>query len=97
VAGDVVVTVPILIQQTDGQFYASLAGSSEISCVGATRVEAVAALQTELAQRVAAQELMDLEIQPLGVTGLAGRFHDDPTLREIRDEIYRERERPKAP
>jgi hypothetical protein len=41
---------------------------------------------------VASGELVNLEIQPLGVSGLAGTFQDDPTLPEIRDEIYRQRD-----
>ncbi|MBI3468049.1 MAG: hypothetical protein HY000_34005 [Planctomycetes bacterium] len=61
-----------------------------------SRAEAIAALQHELATKVAAGELLDLEVPPLGVAGLAGKFRDDPTLREICDRIYRQRnaERP---
>ena len=57
-----------------------------------TRAEALAALRSELARKVAADELVDLEIQPLGAAAIAGQFRDDPTLREICDEIYRQRD-----
>ena len=85
-------TVPVLVQQTNGQFCASLVGSPELHCVRESRAEAIAALQQELAQKVADDELVNLEIQPLGVSRLAGRFQDDPELREICEQIYRERD-----
>ena len=37
-------------------------------------------------------ELVDLETEPLGVSGQSGRFRDDPTLHDIRDQIYRDRD-----
>jgi hypothetical protein len=90
-------TVPVLVEHAEGHFCASLMGSPALRCVRPSRAEAIAALQGELAQKLAAGELVDLEIQPLGVSGLAGRFRDDSTLREICEEIYRERdaERPR--
>ena len=90
-------TVPVLVGQTDGQFWASVAGSPELRCVRPSRAEAIAALQSELAQKVASGELVNLEIQPLGVSGLAGQFQDDPTLRDICDEIYRQRDAQPSP
>src|SRR5689334_20785739 len=94
--GGVAMTVPVLVEQTNGQFSASLVGSPELRCVRPSRGEAIAALQNELAQKIAAGELLDLEVQPLGVSGLAGRFQDDPVLGEIRDQIYRERDSQKS-
>lgn len=85
-------TVPVLVQQTDGQYCASLVGSSELRCVRASRAEALAALQSELAQRMAAAELIDLEIPALGVSSQAGVFQDDPELHTICEQIYRERD-----
>lgn len=85
-------TDPVFVQQSDGQFSASLVGSSAVRVVRPSRAEAIAAIQYELAEKVAAGELIDLEVQPLGVSGLAGRFRDDEALREIRDDIYRRRD-----
>jgi hypothetical protein len=85
-------TVSVLVQQTDGQFCASLAGVPQLSCIRPSRVEAIAALQSELAQKVAAGELLNLDLQPLGVSGLAGKFADDSDLHDICNEIYRERD-----
>jgi hypothetical protein len=90
-------TVPVLVGQTDGQFWASVAGSPELRCVRPSRAEAIAALRSELAEKIATGELVNLEIQPLGVSGLAGQFQDDPTLLEIRDVIYRQRDAQSPP
>jgi hypothetical protein len=57
-----------------------------------SRAEAIAALQGELVKRMADEELVNLEIQPLGVSGLAGRFADDPELQSICEQIYRQRD-----
>jgi hypothetical protein len=89
---DFSMTVPVYVEQTDGQFCASLVGSPEMRCIRPSRAEAIAALQNELAQKIADGNLVNLEIQPLGVSGLAGRFQDDPELRDICDQIYRDRD-----
>lgn len=90
-------TVTVVVQQTNGQFSANVVGSSALQVVRPSRAEAIAALQHELATKLAAGELLELEVQPLGVSGLAGRFRDDAALPEICHEIYQQRdaERPK--
>jgi hypothetical protein len=81
----------VQVVQTNGEFSASLIGSTELRCVRPSRAEAISALQSELAQRIAAGELVNLEIS-LGVSGLAGAFRDDPELRQICAQIYRDRD-----
>lgn len=85
-------TVSVFIESTGGQFCASVVGSPQLRCVRPSRAEAIAALQNELAQKVAAGELVNIDLPPVGVSGLAGLFKDDPTLSEIIDDIYRERD-----
>jgi hypothetical protein len=85
-------SVSVFVEQTNGQFSASLVGMPALRCVGPSRVEAIAALQGQIAQKFASGELLNIEIQPLGLSGSAGRFRDDPALPTIRDEIYRERD-----
>jgi hypothetical protein len=85
-------TLPVLIQPLDGQFSASVAGSPNLRCVRPSKDEAIAALQEELAERVASGELVHLQLATAGVSGLAGRFADDPTLPEICEDIYRQRD-----
>ena len=90
-------TVSILIQPSNGQYAASLIGSPDLRCIRPSRDEALAALRSELAQKVKAGELVDLDISAVGVTGLAGRFADDPSLVEICNDIYRDRDADRSP
>jgi hypothetical protein len=85
-------TVPIFIEQSEGQFCASPLGAPGLRYVRSSRAEAIAALKEELAKKIAAGELLDLEVQPLGVSGLVGRFQDDSALADICEQIYRERD-----
>jgi hypothetical protein len=85
-------SVPILIETTDGQFAASLVGVPGLRCVRPSKAEAIGALQHALALKVKTGELVDLDLGDVGISGLAGRFQNDPTLIEIREQIYRDRE-----
>ena len=85
-------TFPILVEPTDGQFVAALVGAPTIRALGSTRTEALAALHTELVQRLAQGDLVALELTPPGVSSLAGTYQADPTLRDICAEVYRLRD-----
>lgn len=85
-------TFPVLIETMDGQFSASVAGSAELRCTGPSKDEAMALLQQQLVEKVKTGELVNMEMPTAGITGLAGRFADDPTLRNICEEIYRQRD-----
>jgi hypothetical protein len=87
----------VLVEQSNGQFAAALAGAPNVRVVGPTRDDALAALRHELQQRLARGELVALEVAPLGVSALAGIFADDPTLREICEEAYRLRDAEREP
>jgi hypothetical protein len=43
-------------------------------------------------ERLAHGELVSLELPPVGVSGLEGHYHTDPTLRESCAEAYRRRD-----
>jgi hypothetical protein len=83
---------PVMIEPCDGQFAATLLGAPTIRAVGATRDDALRALHTDLAQRLAQGEFVTLEVSPQGVTDLAGTYSTDPTLRDICAEAYRMRD-----
>ena len=85
-------TVTVLVEESNGQFNASLVGSSTLHAVRASRGEAIAALERELAEKIAAGELIDLEVRPGGVAALSGIFRDDPVLNDICNEIYSQRD-----
>jgi hypothetical protein len=85
-------TFPVLMEARKGHFAAALVGAPTIRAVGPTRAEALAALQTALAQRLVRGECVSLKLAPLGVSGLAGIYATDPTLRDICLEAYRTRD-----
>ena len=68
----------VMIEPYDGQFAATLLGAPTIRAVGATRDDALRALHTDLAQRLAQGEFVTLEVSPQGVTDLARIFHKPP-------------------
>jgi hypothetical protein len=82
----------VIVHSTPGQFEASLIGAPEVRATAPTRAEALAALETAIEKRVEQGELVNLEIGRKGLAGLFGKYRDDPTLQDICDEVYRERD-----
>jgi hypothetical protein len=89
---EVVMTFAVLVQPTDGQFAATLVGAPDVRATAPTRSEALAALEVAIEQRLAQGELAALEVGRRGVSRLAGKYRDDPTLREICEEAYKQRD-----
>lgn len=85
-------TFSVFVHPTDGQFAATLVGAPDVRATAPTRAEALAALEAAIERRVAGGELVTLEVGGRGVSRLAGKYRDDPTLREICEEAYRLRD-----
>ena len=85
-------TFAVFVEPREGQFVATLAGVPEVRVVGASRGEAIEALKAEIAQRVRRGELLALEIGAAGASEFAGKYAADPTLRQICDHAYRQRD-----
>jgi hypothetical protein len=85
-------TVPVLVTPDDGTFVAILLGTPEVRGVGRSRDEAIDALKSEVLQRSQQGEIVWVDIEPPGLMHLAGRFAHDPTLRDLCEEIYRQRD-----
>ena len=85
-------TFPVLVTPSEGQFAATLVGAPDVCIVAPTRDQAVDALKAKIAERVARGELISVEVYPGAVTDLAGKYADDPTLREICADVYRQRD-----
>jgi hypothetical protein len=83
---------PVLIHPANGQFEATLVGAPDVRATTSTREQALAALEAAIAGRVERGELVALEVGRRGLAGLFGKYRDDPTLREICAEAYRERD-----
>ena len=82
----------VTVQPTNGQFKAELVGAPDVNATAATREEALAKLETAISKRVEQGELVQLEVRRRGLAGLFGKFRDDPTLREICEEAYKQRD-----
>ncbi|MEN6450215.1 MAG: hypothetical protein ABFC96_06975 [Thermoguttaceae bacterium] len=85
-------TFPVHVEPCEGQFAAALVGAPEVRSVAASRDEAIAALKSEIAGRIAHGELFSMEVAEGGVSQLAGKYSDDPDLRAICTEVYGDRD-----
>jgi hypothetical protein len=83
---------PVLIEACGDHFAAYLPGVPNARVVGPTRSEAIDALKLEIEHRIALGELLSLDVDTIGVTGLAGKYAADATLRSICDDAYRARD-----
>ena len=81
------VTLPVIIEPSNGKFIAVLPGT-EVRGQGATVAEALATLKAQIEERVARGQLVSLEVESPGLSSLAGKYCDDPTLRDICSEAY---------
>jgi predicted RNase H-like HicB family nuclease len=83
---------PVLIEKSGKNFAAILVGVPGFRVVGASRNEAIAAIKSKIEQHIEHGELLELEVGSGGLSDLAGKYADDPTLREICEEVYRRRD-----
>ena len=87
--------IPVWVEQQNGKFTASVLGAPQVSAEGVTKEQAVAAVTAQLRGRVATGEVVLVDVDDpgfVGISGLAGKYKDDRTLREICDEAYRFRD-----
>ena len=85
-------TFLVTVHPSNGQFEAALIGAPDVRVTASTRKEALAALESAIAKRLEQGELVALEVGRGGLTGLFGKYHDDPSLREICEAAYQERD-----
>jgi len=81
-----------MVESREGEFRAFLVGDPSLYVGATSREAAVAGLKEQLRQRVAQGQLLSVDIDSECVWGLAGRFADDPTLRELCAEAYAARD-----
>jgi hypothetical protein len=85
-------TFPVIVHPSNGQFEAALVGAPDVRATAPTREKALSALQLTIAERLNLGDLVALEIPRRGLAGLFGKYREDPTLREICDIAYQERD-----
>jgi predicted RNase H-like HicB family nuclease len=86
-------TFPVRVQQSNGEFVATVVGTDDLRATGASRDDAVEALQSTVAAMIDRGEIIEMEAGSGGLLALAGKYADDPFLQEIIEEAYRERDR----
>ncbi len=84
-------TFPISVESHDGQFIASLVGTSNVRAVESTHSQAISSLKVKIHQSIESGELYLLELDTVGISNLAGKYEADPTLRDICDNAYKKR------
>jgi hypothetical protein len=85
-------TFPVTVHPANGQFEATLVGAPDVRATAATREGALAALESAISRRLDRGELVALEVRRHGLAGLFGKYRDDPTLRDICETAYKERD-----
>jgi hypothetical protein len=85
-------TFPATVHPSNGEFEAALVGAPDVRATARTREDALAALESVIAERLDQGELVALEVRRRGLTGLFGKYRDDPTLREICEQAYQDRD-----
>jgi hypothetical protein len=85
-------TFPVIVHPLDGLYEAALAGAPDGRATASTREEALAALELAIVKRLDQGELVALEVRGRGLAGLFGKYRNDPTLREICEIAYQERD-----
>lgn len=85
-------TFPILVESHEGHFVASLAGTPKVCAVEQTRSQAISSLKNKIHQSIESGELLFLELDTGGLSSLAGKYNSDPTLRDICEEAYQQRD-----
>ncbi len=85
-------TFPVIVESNEGRFHASLVGASNIFAIEASRSQAITSLEAKIHQRIESGELLFLNIDNVGISSVAGKYKSDPTLREICDDAYAQRD-----
>ncbi len=85
-------TVPVWVEQQNGRFTATVLGAPQVKAEGATREQVVTAVTAQLRNAISHGQVVLVDPGFAGISGMAGMFRDDPTLREICEEAYRLRD-----
>lgn len=86
-------TFTVFVERSNGHFTAELVGAPRVRAGGPTRETALAELREVILNCMHGGELTTLDVEPPpGMTGLYGKYADDPALLEICEEAYRLRD-----
>jgi len=84
--------VPVKVERQNGLFRATLLGTHDVQAEGAAAEQAVTAIGEQLRNQIATGELVFINVGLVGISGVVGKYKNDPALREICKEAYRQRD-----
>jgi hypothetical protein len=85
-------TFPATVRRANGVFEAALVGAPNVRAAAQTREAALASLEAVIAKHLQQGELVALEVGRRGLSGMFGKYRNDPTLHEICEMAYQERD-----
>ena len=87
-------TFSVTVLPSKGQFEAALlVGSPDVrTCPRLRRVNKQLLNELAIVKQLDGGELVALDVNPRGLGGLFGKYRDDPALREICKNAYRDRD-----
>lgn len=85
-------TFAVRVEPTNGEFTAVVVGAPDVRATGASREAAISAIRLQISDRLERGEWTGVEVGTVSVTSLFGSFADDPTILEIAEEAYRQRD-----
>jgi alpha-D-ribose 1-methylphosphonate 5-phosphate C-P lyase len=88
-------TIPVWVEQQNGRFMASVLGAPQVSADASTKEQAVAAVTALFQNRMTSGEVVIVNVPtPLPFRQVSPE--ETEAWRELREEIYRERDAQKA-
>jgi hypothetical protein len=85
-------TFSVELESHNGTVTATLIGSPGVRAEGTTRDQALARIRGVIDERMRRGEIVVVDVPAPGILGLAGKYADDPSLREICEEAYKARD-----
>lgn len=85
-------TFSVHLESHNGTVTATLLGSPGVRAEGATRDLALERIKGVIDERMRQGEIVQVDVPAPGILGLAGKYANDPSLREICDEAYKARD-----
>jgi len=87
---------PVLIHAENGHYAATVVGTPELRTTSETYEKALDDLKALIRERISNGTMVLLDVPDQGSVDPFGAFKDDPTLQDICDDAYRERDAERA-
>ena len=82
----------VMFERSNGTVSAAVPGIPFLRAEGPSEEAAAEALRAQLRSSLARRAIGFIDVDPVGLSGIAGTYRDDPSLQDICDEAYRLRD-----